>query len=282
VPAGAGPPEPWPAGEGVLVARQAGAGALEALAAGGGGRVLASFAQACYVEAPAGLVALVAPGVQPGPLHVHLGAAPPRLPAGTALPPGWLDLSGCRPWVGPLPPPPAVRAAREALVAALVPAAAGALVPAGRARVAQRCLEAGDLPGAAAVLAGAGPGLTPSGDDALAGILFAWRALGGPAVEPGLLAVAGEARTNDVAAAFARWAARGQALGCVHDLFAAAAAGDRPATARMARRLASTGHSSGADMALGLIWGFDTFADSGTAERLGGVYTGACHRAPGR
>jgi hypothetical protein len=265
-----------------LAARQAGAGALAALPGGGGGRVLASFAKACYIQAPAGLVALVAPGVQPGPLHVHLGAAPPRLPVGTALPPGWVDLSGCRPWVGPLPPPPALRAAREALLTALVPAAAGALVPAGRTRVAQRCLEAGDLPGAADVLAGAGPGLTPSGDDALAGILFAWRALGGPGVEPGLLAIAGGARTNDVAAAFARWAARGQALGCVHDLFVAAAGGDRPAAARAARRLASTGHSSGADMALGLIWGIDMFVGPVTSERRGGVYTGTCHRAPGR
>ena len=58
--------------------------------------------------------------------------------------------------------------------------------------------DGGDLPEAATRLGGAGPGLTPAGDDALGGILFARRALGGDACGDDLAAIASGVRTTGI------------------------------------------------------------------------------------
>jgi hypothetical protein len=117
---------------------------------------------------------------------------------------------------------------------------------------------------AAERIVGLGPGLTPSGDDALAGLLLALRLLGG-AVPGGGRAVwladwlgaavtahAGE-RTTSLAATLLHCASRGQA-----SVEAAAVlrgiAGQEP-LAPAARRLLATGHTSGADLAWGLLTG---------------------------
>jgi len=110
-----------------------------------------------------------------------------------------------------------------------------------------------DLLEVAARLGGAGPGLTPAGDDALGGILFALKAMG---CDDDLVAVARRVRTTAISGAFLLWAARGQALAPVHDLLAAAVAGDVPAARSAARALGNVGHSSGADFAQGLCWGW--------------------------
>jgi hypothetical protein len=117
------------------------------------------------------------------------------------------------------------------------------------------CLEKGELDGAAAALGGAGPGLTPAGDDALAGILMAVRARFGAAAEDDLLEVAGVVRTSRLALAFLRWAARGQSIAPVHDLLGSLAAGDRDRAGAALEELCAFGHSSGADLALGLRLG---------------------------
>ena len=104
-------------------------------------------------------------------------------------------------------------------------------------------------------LAGLGPGLTPAGDDVLAGVLLVARARGGPAAEPALVHAAAEARTNDVARAFLAWAARGQSIAPVHDLLTAAVTSDRAGATSALRRLLAVGHSSGADLAFGLRLG---------------------------
>ena len=132
--------------------------------------------------------------------------------------------------------------------------AARCLVPPARAALARERVARGDLGGAADALAGAGPGLTPAGDDALAGILFARRALG---CDADLLSIARSARTTTLSEAFLLWAARGQALACVHTLLEAAAGGDADGAGRLAATLASVGHSSGADFAWGLCLGLD-------------------------
>ena len=62
-------------------------------------------------------------------------------------------------------------------------------------------------------------------------------------------------RTTGISGAFLLWAARGQALAPVHDLLAAAVAGDAAAAESAARALGGIGHSSGADFAQGLSWG---------------------------
>jgi hypothetical protein len=226
-------------------------GAAEALAHPGRARVLASFPRALYVATPGGIAAFVAPGVEPGPLHVLLDAAPTR---GAAR----IGLAGVPVWRGALPDPQALAAALPLVLEVLEPVAGGNLVPSERAAAAVLALgkgDEGDLPEAAARLGGAGPGLTPAGDDALGGILFARRALGGGACGGDLVAIAGSVRTTGISGAFLLWAARGQALAPVHDLLAAAVAGDVASAASAARALGGIGHSSGSDFARGMCWG---------------------------
>ena len=229
----------------------AGMGAVEALAQPGEARVLATFPRALYVATPGGIAAFVAPGVEPGPLHVLLDAAPTREAARIAL-------AGVPVWRGALPDPQALPAALPLVLEVLDPVAARNLVPAERAVAAVLALgrgDEGDLPEAATRLGGAGPGLTPAGDDALGGILFARRALGYDACGDDLVAIASSVRTTGISGAFLLWAARGQALAPVHDLLAAAVAGDVAGAASAARALGGIGHSSGADFAQGLSWG---------------------------
>jgi hypothetical protein len=234
----------------------AGIGAAEALAhpvflsgalrgASGEAEVLASFPKAVYVATPAGIAALVAPGVGPGPLHVLLDTTPtPEA--------GHVGLGGVPIWRGALPDPGSLAAAVPLVLEVLAPVAGSHLVPAERAAAAVLALGEGDLLEVAARLGGAGPGLTPAGDDALGGILFALGAMG---CNADLVAVARQVRTTAISGAFLLWAARGQALGPVHDLLAAAVAGDVPAARSAARLLRHVGHSSGADFAQGLSWG---------------------------
>src|SRR6266540_2198234 len=105
-------------------------------------------------------------------------------------------------------------------------------------------------------MAGArGAGLTPAGDDVLAGLLLIGRAAGGPDREARLVALARRAGTHQISRAFLESAARGRSLAAVHDLIgscaAAEAAGARAARARLAR----VGHSSGLDLAYGVLVG---------------------------
>jgi hypothetical protein len=118
--------------------------------------------------------------------------------------------------------------------------------------------SAGDDHASAAVAAdllGRGPGLTPAGDDVLAGFLVGAAAFG---VEGGALrqaiAVLAAARTTALSAALLWHAARGE---CIAELagLAAVLTNDRgPEHAeRAVSRLVSVGRSSGAAMALGLV-----------------------------
>jgi hypothetical protein len=167
-------------------------------------------------------------------------------------------------WRGALPDPASLAAALPLVLQVLDPVAASNLVPAERAAAAVLALGKGDkggegrkggLPEVAARLGGAGPGLTPAGDDALGGILFACRALGVDTGGDDLVAIASSVRTTRISGAFLLWAARGQALAPVHDLLAAAVAGDIAAATSAAQTLGGIGHSSGADFAQGLSWG---------------------------
>ncbi|MDQ1426756.1 MAG: hypothetical protein QOK39_232, partial [Acidimicrobiaceae bacterium] len=108
---------------------------------------------------------------------------------------------------------------------------------------------------------GLGPGLTPSGDDTLAGILLAAR-LRRPEAEDHLVALAKTVATHEISRAFLLWAARGQSIEPVHRLLA----GDATA----ARDLAAFGHTSGADLALGLRYGLT----APWQERLGSAPVG--------
>ncbi|HVW33414.1 MAG TPA: DUF2877 domain-containing protein, partial [Acidimicrobiia bacterium] len=180
-----------------------------------------------------------------------------RTADGTLVLPSRLALG----WLGPLPDPARLSSAegRATVTGALARSRRSVLLdapwhdkvaPALDAIGRLEPLEA--LKAAARALGGLGPGLTPAGDDALSGVLFAFRALGGPSVEPALLAVARSVRTGDIAAALLEAAATGAHIEPAHDLVMAAAARDASAAARAARALDEFGSTSGADLAYGL------------------------------
>jgi hypothetical protein len=134
------------------------------------------------------------------------------------------------------------------------------------AALAARC-AAGDLASAVEIaesLVGLGPGLTPSGDSMISGLLLALRLLGG-ATPGGTKAVwladwlgaavtcYAEQRTTALAATLLHCAARGQAAEEVSAVLRAFA-GQEPVEPA-ARRLLTAGRATGAELTWGLIAG---------------------------
>ncbi|HEX6469280.1 MAG TPA: DUF2877 domain-containing protein [Streptosporangiaceae bacterium] len=176
-----------------------------------------------------------------------------------------------RRWWDPSPVLGPISAARLAhgaitLEAAMDPARFGLSGHPGPELLADRC-AAGDLAhavDAAERIVGLGPGLTPSGDDVLAGLLLSLRLLGG-AVPGGGAAVwladwlgaavtaHADTRTTSLAASLLHCAAHGEAAAEVAAVLHGIAGQEpvRPAV----RRLLNAGHTSGADLAWGLLAG---------------------------
>jgi hypothetical protein len=154
-----------------------------------------------------------------GPLRIELaGAREAPEPRATELGPGW----------------PAALEAALGGVAAPPPALLRGL----------DALTAGDLPRAVAQLAGRGDGLTPAGDDVLAGFA-AWRWAGGAPVS-----LAAE-RCAPLGRDYLRCAERGELPDPAAAVLDAIRSADPRAAARRASRLAGWGASSGA----ALLWG---------------------------
>ncbi|WP_198014077.1 oxamate carbamoyltransferase subunit AllH family protein, partial [Phycicoccus elongatus] len=107
-------------------------------------------------------------------------------------------------------------------------------------------------PGSAvATLIGRGNGLTPAGDDALAGALLAACALGGhQALATAVLA--NTHRTTSLSATLLRAAAEGYAAPPVVAYVTAVMRGDRGAAARWRPRVEAIGHGSGRDLIAGM------------------------------
>ena len=114
-------------------------------------------------------------------------------------------------------------------------------------------------------LVGLGPGLTPSGDDVLCGLLAAFGcapvgAHGGLAAELGRIVLGLCSATNDISASYLRYAARGFFHLALRRLAAFIAARDPEGAAEAMLALCSLGHSSGADLACGFLFGLSTIA----------------------
>jgi hypothetical protein len=178
-------------------------------------------------------------GVQPGAV-VEVGAGRVRLPA--------VDLVAVRTWV-PRPVQPAAGPFQAPVAGALDASAwRRAATDLARAAVAGR-----DLTVAVDALVGAGPGLTPSGDDVLCGVLLGLRLAGrldgvahlGGVVRPRLAA------TTTLSAALLVEAAEGYAVPDLVRLAAALARGDGPAAESATRAVAAVGHTSGRDLLAG-------------------------------
>jgi hypothetical protein len=104
-------------------------------------------------------------------------------------------------------------------------------------------------------LIGRGPGLTPSGDDLLAGALVALRGLGEPEPAERLAAtVMAQAplRTSTISVAHLQAAARGAWLAPLHRLLGAVARGRGGEVAAAAQAVETLGHRSGSDALAGL------------------------------
>jgi hypothetical protein len=112
-------------------------------------------------------------------------------------------------------------------------------------------LRHGDADAGVAALAGRGEGLTPAGDDALAGYA-AWRHASG---EPVML---GGSRCSPLGLAYLRCAERGELPEPVAALMRAIRTADAVAAERRARSLSRWGASSGAAM----LWGIAAAASS--------------------
>lgn len=249
-------------------------------------RVLAAFPAATYLEHATGLLAVVAAdGVHhPNAVVLSVGVAARPLAGlhvgqeGTvgdgAIGVGDLQVTVAR-WFDPVPH---LRATAPALIAGKVADARSHLMArtgsdshdlAGPADTVAEALRTGDVDGAVAAthdLIGAGPGLTPAGDDVLAGVFAAVVTLS-PAVAPEAtttltrtLTIAGGAvvdrarhATTAVSAELLHHAVRGE----VADLAAAvlhAFTGRRPLTPALDSLLA-VGATSGRDLVHGLITG---------------------------
>jgi hypothetical protein len=138
---------------------------------------------------------------------------------------------------------------------------AAPLDPAGRDAVAELvgALAGGTAPASAvAHLLGRGPGLTPTGDDVLAGALVGLIALGSPVATTlaDTVAQAASDATTTVSAALLRHAARGECVPQLANLLDTVARGADPATGalpRAAGALLAVGHCSGAGLLYGVL-----------------------------
>jgi hypothetical protein len=242
-----------------------GAGAGVALRRGAEGYVEACFTRATYVRTQWGVAALTAPGTHAGPLHALLAAPLPCSGVGTRVGIDAMSIvvgdiavayGAARRWRGACPAPAHLLAGARASVGVIdAVARSSPLLCPPYANATAGWLEAlrgGDVEAIARRLGGVGPGLTPAGDDALAGVLLVARILWGVSAEPTLLQSVADARTSELSRAFLFWAARGQSIAPTHDLLSAVARGDIGAVERNARILGGVGASSGADVCLGI------------------------------
>ncbi len=236
--------------------------------------VRAAFPSAVYLDTGKGVIALVAVDGLRLPISVVVAAASSTGPfagvtpgqaasvGGGRVSAGDLDVTVGRWWSPPRPaalvrpehlPARAARLARilQARRRMLSNPVAARLGPLGSALRARRHL--GRNP---ASLVGLGDGLTPAGDDVLAGVLLALRYLGRPSCADALWAAIAEEvprRTTALSATLLTSAAAGDAVPQVVELIDALA-GHRPLEPALDRLLA-VGSTSGSDIAHGLLAG---------------------------
>jgi hypothetical protein len=235
--------------------------AARELKRGGPGQVCAVFAHALYLRVPGGMVVVTTTQEHRGPLHVRL----PRLPAVAVGCPVAVEATSL--WIGSdrygldaptwSPSLPATstldtaaRMARHWLPDLGTTLDIGSAPSAGLPVGALDALRGGRLVQFAAMVSGRGPGLTPAGDDTLAGVLLVARARGGSA-DVALRCVR-SAATNDITRAFLGCAALGRCIEPAHDLLAALAHADHRGVGSAVANLRRFGSSSGAALAYGI------------------------------
>ena len=131
------------------------------------------------------------------------------------------------------------------------------------ARLAGRVGADGALTTLVGRFVGAGPGLTPSGDDVLCGVLLGLRVRGLAQLLPRLWVevVPRLGTTTKLAAALLAEAVEGYALPQVVRVGEALVAGDEQAAAAACAEVATIGHTSGEDLLAGLAGCLDALQD---------------------
>jgi hypothetical protein len=241
---------------------QAGAGACAILSSPGSGTVLAAFSRALYLRLPGGIVALTEESIPRGPIHIPVPVLPSvrlrqnvSLCADQILRVGQLAVAPTHSgWIGARPAKRFLLSAHETadqvLATVPVPDLLADQYQAARIRT---ILELGRLGPLGRVLGGLGPGLTPAGDDVLAGVLLvADLAADADEERSALRSLARSVPTNDIAAAFLTWAARGQSIEPAHDFLSAAAHRDEVRAYQAVQQLLQCGASSGYALAHGI------------------------------
>lgn len=257
-----------------------------------------------HLEAGGDLICLVAPELGDGPLNAIVDAAAHWPPVGATVrftglsPPSpsmaaraWVDCAAARAWRAPRPDrtaPPHER--RDAL--ARVRTLAQSLAPEdGLARLAlgeppsgtplarvadphiRRLQHWLSVPASTPPtgLVGLGPGLTPSGDDLLCGVLIALHALehtlARNALASAVLAVAPRL-TSPLSCAFLRAAAEGEGAENLHRLINAIIEGCNGDLAGIVSAVGRLGHTSGWDALSGVVLAMaavSSFATAGTS-----------------
>lgn len=172
----------------------------------------------------------------------------------------------------PVPVPAPGRPLPAGILTGLVPpltAAAAAPHLVDRARTAVEQGLTGDPADAVRTLLGLGPGLTPSGDDALSGAILTLRVTGRDAAAERLYDAVRRAwhRTTSISASLLDAAGRGHATPAVTDLLRAVAAGDPARVAGALPAAVAVGHSSGADLVAGVAGAVLALAPDATAHQ---------------
>lgn len=267
-----------------------GTGVREALELCTSGRVVARYGRAAYVRLGDRLVAFTDATAPRGPVHARLTLLPPDvLPVGgrVLVRANWLEIGGVElarlrdQWEPPPVDPDALVRNAPLLVPGgepdLVLGASGDATPdGGHLRTAvDAWLRVGELARVADALTGKGAGLTPAGDDVLAGIVLVTRLVEGVGAQDGMLALLAGCKTGDIALAYLAWAARGQSIEPAHLLLRAVAAADVAAIGAARAELARFGHSSGRDLAYGIAVGLATLAADVTSAAGSPRRTGA-------
>lgn len=248
------------------------------------GKVIATFVRSCYLELHGRIFALVAPELHNGPLNVvlvHLpenGLARLSTTHSARLSDGHLDVDGAlsinltaaEVWNARLPSFDQIdrnnmRAELDVVKSVLSDAPRESLAHTGSrpARVSEgmdafysalRHLDETTLGLAVDRLVGFGLGLTPSGDDVLAGALIALNLVGRPDASPfgEFVRQAVRGRTTAISIAYLEAASNGDAGESWHQL-ARALAQRSDGVWAAARRVMAFGETSGADMLTGFV-----------------------------
>lgn len=192
------------------------------------GRVVGTFSSGFYVATAETLFAVGGPSIPAGPIHLVLEAPPPPVTDQSIvhLAPDRLWMASCTIELSraachrPTQPSPSLLRTIAPTLARLdrrdtVP---NDVVHVWKA--VSLAVERADLHAARKLLEGLGTGLTPTGDDVLAGIVLFARWADPLSVVPAEVAM--RAATSDLSRCFLTWAAAGQSIQPLHDLIDAA------------------------------------------------------------